>query len=295
MADASPVVTTAPAPRARPRRTRSTATVSYRVRPRSGPTAADAAASRVAVRTNAARFGDTGLGMAGFLLADAFNQWAVRRILRADEAARALQLRAHTDAGGRRGKYRSRAATGGYPVPAPNVRAEPRRDTNPLVGRELARAAAPKPVTKPARIESQNVRLAQPQPAKSLGISGRQAVAAGGAPPSAPRPAPPKTPVAGPIFPQIPGFFGTLLPKLPGPQTATQDYLTLFQSPALPLPAAGPGPQGRVEPLPNAEPDAQRCRCRKRKAGKPGKGFFTIDSRGRELRTYWLNREQREK
>jgi len=95
-----------------------------------------------------------------------------------------------------------------------------------------------------------------------------------------------------------------------GPQTFTsppqkllehppfQPFFTRFSTPLespLLTPFKPPGvassplarPELLAEPLPEAE--SQRCRCRapKRKAGKPGKGFFTINRRGEERRQYW--------
>lgn len=99
------------------------------------------------------------------------------------------------------------------------------------------------------------------------------------------------TPPAG--VPRTPSLPGKLLdlPPLPrftelfsSPQT--NPLLTPFKVPGV---ASSPlaNPLALAEPMPNAEPDRCRCRARKRKAGKPGKGFFRINSRGEERRQYW--------
>lgn len=99
------------------------------------------------------------------------------------------------------------------------------------------------------------------------------------------------TPPAG--VPRTPSLPEKLLDLPPLPR-----FTELFSSPQsnpLLTPFNAPGvrsnplayPQALAEPLPT--PDAQTCRCRvrKRKAGRPGKGFFRINSRGEERRKYW--------
>lgn len=99
------------------------------------------------------------------------------------------------------------------------------------------------------------------------------------------------TPPAG--VPRTPSLPEKLLelPPLPrftqlfsSPQT--NPLLTPFNAPGV---ASSPlaNPLLLAEPMPNAEPDRCRCRAPKRKAGKPGKGFFRINSRGEERRQYW--------
>lgn len=99
------------------------------------------------------------------------------------------------------------------------------------------------------------------------------------------------TPPAG--VPRTPSLPEKLLDLPPLPR-----FTELFSSPLsnpLLTPFSAPGvassplanPLMLAEPLPNAEPDRCRCRARKRKAGKPGQGFFRINSRGQESRKYW--------
>lgn len=106
----------------------------------------------------------------------------------------------------------------------------------------------------------------------------------GGAPPR-PSPRPLSFGLPGPLAFPPKRFFDVL---------GANPLLTAFKSPGVQSnPLASP--LQLQEPLP--APEQGRCRCRspKRKAGRPGKGFFVIDKRGREKRRYWLNREQREK
>lgn len=81
-------------------------------------------------------------------------------------------------------------------------------------------------------------------------------------------------------LPPLPRFTELFSSPLPNP------LLTPFSAPGV---ASSPlaNPLMLAEPLPNAEPDRCRCRARKRKAGKPGQGFFRINSRGQESRKYW--------
>lgn len=99
------------------------------------------------------------------------------------------------------------------------------------------------------------------------------------------------TPPAG--VPRTPSLPEKLLDLPPLPRF-TQLFSSPLENPLL-TPFKAPGvassplafPLALAEPLP--EVDQQRCRCRtpKRKAGKPGQGFFRINSRGQESRKYW--------
>lgn len=99
------------------------------------------------------------------------------------------------------------------------------------------------------------------------------------------------TPPAG--VPRTPSLPEKLLDLPPLPRF-TQLFSSPLENPLLtPFEAPGVGssplanPLMLAEPMPNAEPDRCRCRALKRKAGKPGKGFFRINSRGEERRQYW--------
>lgn len=157
------------------------------------------------------------------------------------------------------------------PVPRPATDRVARVVPNPL--------AMPAPEL--ARVGANSVSLPEISPATEI-FSQLTASARGGAPPRTTPPVLPKLLELPQLFPQFFSNFSVLESPL----------LTPFKPPGV---ASSPlaSPLTMAEPLPQPEPQRCRCRAPKRRAGKPGKGFFTIDAKGRESRRYWQNREAR--
>lgn len=166
----------------------------------------------------------------------------------------------------------------------PGVRPGAAADAGRVASPVLEPAPLPAPELEPVPVSDA---LRAPEPVQNPEIWGNPEQVRRGAPRPASPPLAPKFPISLPTFPN---FFEDFRPR---PELVESPLLTPFEAPGVRLsPLAEP--YGFAEPLPEPEPDRCRCRARKPKKQKPGKGFFTVDSRGREKRRYWQNREQRE-
>lgn len=158
-------------------------------------------------------------------------------------------------------------------------RAAPRASQTSVPGRDAAGvanplvrpAALPAPQLAPVSIEAA-LRAVSPELRPEIFGSGETAPTPAPPPkPSAPAPAPL---LEVPLLPQFFSNFGARPSPLLTPAQAPEVRSSPLSNPFV-----------LAEPVP--EPQTQRCRCRRRKAGKPGKGFFVINSRGTERRRYW--------
>jgi len=268
VADAFQAPSYIPTPR-RPRRSPRAPSVSYRRRPGSITPRADVrpATSGIGVYSAGAAWGGAFIGSA---VLDKLSPWLIQQ-LRVVSADVRRWTAAHRDAGGqRRGSRAAKRVYDTNPVTSPAPQPRPNRGTA-ATGARAAVAVAPaaRPVVAPA---PRPAPAPAPQPVARPAPAPRPAPRP--APAAAPRPAP--TP-RGPTFNPLTGptwFAGT-----------APSVLTRIQSSPLLSPLVSPG-LGALQ-LPAAEPSLDRCRCPKRKAGKPGEGFFRINRRGQESRTYW--------
>lgn len=275
MADAAPKPVYTTRPPTRPRRARAQPRTSYRRSPGSAsrpvPRAPAGTPSRAARLLGLARF----IPFRGFL--DLFFGGVSSNAERAAAAERA-GLDYLTD------RQLSRLARGterrvnvGRTGASTRTAAQPAAETRLLPGSASSRVANPltAPAALPApQLASVAAELLAPglSPAVAQQLAGQPA-------PAAPRPTPAARPAPLIELPQLPQFFANF-----GLRTGITEnpLLTPFNTPAVGLlPQALP----MLEQLP--QPQSQRCRCRRRKAGKPGKGFFTINQRGQERRRYW--------
>lgn len=283
MADAAPVPQLPPRAPTRPRRTTKPRT-SYRRSPgavsRPVPRPAPVPASRAARLLGLARF------IPGRVFFDLFFGGVSRNAERAAASEQSDLDRYRLTAAERAAARAARGAERLVRITRAAAGA-----SNPLtlaaqasVPRAVIRSV-PQLMTEPSLVldpVSNVVRLTEP--AGLAEILGSQAGPQGGAPPLTPT-------LPSPKFPAFPGNFPFSFPFL---SPLESPLLTPFKPPQV-VSSPLASPLALAEPLPQPEPQRCRCRARKPKAGKPGKGFFTIDSRGREKRRYWLNREQREK
>ena len=263
-----------PGPRTRPRRTQ-TARVAYRTRPRS-------AAPDVSVGAPGRAL--SGAAVVGSALADAafygLYGWVESQQQPVVDYLRTRnRLLSGTGAGPRRryrGRQRKRAVVASTPVlqPVPVARAAPARDAAPDRQPALSPAALAQEIP---RAQPQPTAAAVAQNAVALLASPGAVPAARAAPASAPAPSPSPRRAVRQLIPLGPLF---------SPGTAPV-RLTRFNAPGVASPVLAPVQRGLVTPAVGANPSPARCRCPKRKAGKPGKGFFEINRRGQERRRYW--------
>lgn len=282
MADVGPQPLPAPWPQTRPRRTKPKPRTTYRRSPGTAskpvPRTVPGAPGRVARLLGLARFipfrGFVDLFFGGVLSnaerAAASQQSGIDYLTERQwsKLARGTERRVTVS--------RSRAS----PATAPAEIRLPGRATPDRVARAL-----PNPLTLPEpvlqKVGNLNASLPEFSPASGI-FSEVGGVSKGGAPPRASTLLSPKL-LELPQF--FPNFFGNL-------GSSSNPLLTPFRAPGV---SSSPlaSPLSMAEPLPQSEPSRCRCRAPKRKAGKPGKGFFTIDAKGREKRRYWQNREAR--
>lgn len=275
MADAAPSTVYTPRPPTRPRRSTARPRTSYRRSPGAAsrpipraPPSAPSGASRL-------------LGLARFLPFRAFVDLFLGGVSSNAERAAAAE-RAGLDYLTER--QLSRLARGTERrVRVGRAAASARAAVATAAEAGLLRRDAParlsNPLTQPAALpEPRLVSVAAELLAPGLAPQIAQQLAAPAAP-AAPRPSSSAAPAPLLELPLLPQFFtGTG----PSSRVTENPLLTPFNAPGVGL---LPQSLGMLEPLPQTE--SQRCRCRRRKAGKPGKGFFVINRRGQERRRYW--------
>lgn len=286
MGDAAPNPVYTPRPQTRPRRTARKPKVTYRRSPgavsRPVPRTPPVAPSRLARL----------LGLAKYLPGRTFIDLFFGGVSRNAERAAATERR-DIDELSRKQQQRydaivARLLAGPTATPTFEVSAEVRSNS---AGTRLRPVAQPAPVPNPVLETVPLLSVASLSlPVPDLNFSGSQVTAQGGAPRQSVSSSPQIPNFPAQFFGNFPSLFVPPAPPIESP------LLTPFNPPGAqssPLGALFAQPLGMLDPLPEENLDRCRCRQRKRKAGKPGKGFFTIDQKGRETRRYWLNREAR--